>query len=115
MSPIKSDHSRAEAARQRRSQTSQARSKQARDYVRNASSAPTLSRTRVLHKTRPSARAKVRRRFQVTVPFGGSASLSLPSLHVEAGPRTISGVLVLAMAGILALIWFMPPFVVGNA
>ena len=115
MSPTKPETSRADAARQRRAQSGQARSNQARDFIRNTASAPTLSRTRVQNKARPSAHSKVRRRYQVSVPFGGNASFSLPSLRIEATPRTISGVLALAMAGILALIWFVPPFVVGSA
>jgi hypothetical protein len=57
----------------------------------------------------------VRRRYQVTVPFGGTASLSLPSLRLEGGPRSLSGLLVAAALGLLALLWAVPPFVVGSA
>lgn len=115
MNPINPSQSRAESARQRRSETSPARSNEARDHARRAATAPTVSRVRVTRQTRPTGRSRVRRRYQVTVPFAGSASLSLPNLRLEGGPRSISGVLVAGMLGLLALLWFVPPFVVGGA
>jgi cell division protein FtsQ len=115
MSPIISSQSRAEASRRRRNETSRTRSSHAREHVRNVASAPTLSRTRVTRPARTPARSKVRRRYQVAVPFVGSASMSLPSLRFDATPRTASGLLALAMAGLLALLWFVPPFIVGSA
>jgi hypothetical protein len=57
----------------------------------------------------------VRRRYQVAVPFGGKASLSLPSLHIQAGPRAVSAAILLVAGGLLAMLWYMPPFVVEGA
>jgi len=115
MTPSTSSQSRAESARRRRNETSRARSNDAREHIRRVASAPTLSRTPVARQTRTPGRSKVRRRYQVAVPFGGRASLSLPSLRFDASAHTASGLLVLAMAGLLALLWFVPPFVIGSA
>lgn len=115
MSPSDPSQSRAEAARRRRNEATRARSSEARDQIRHGASTPTVSRVRVARQTRPATRSKVRRRYQVTVPFGGSASLSLPSLRLEGGPRSISGLLAVGTLGLLALLWVVPPFVVGSA
>ena len=115
MSPITPPQSRAEASRRRRNETTRARGSQAREHVRQGASAPTLSRVRVARQARPPSRSRVRRRYQVSVPFGGSASLSLPSLRLEGGPRSISGLLLVGTLALLALLWFVPPFVVGGA
>lgn len=114
MNSSKKPQSRADASRRRRSEASHARQDSARNHVRKIPRAPTLSRTRPT-ASRPAARSKARRRYQVSVPFGGKASLSLPSLHIQAGPRAISAAIILVMLGALALLWYVPPFVVQSA
>jgi cell division protein FtsQ len=116
MTPAKTTAStRAEAARRRRADVSRARKDDARQHVRYAATAPTLSRTRAVRPVKAPTRSKVRRRYQVAVPFGGNAVLSLPSLHVQAGPRAISAAIAVAMLGLLAILWAVPPFVVQGA
>lgn len=115
MTPANSPKTRSESARRRRADTSRARKDDAREHIRYGATTPTLSRTRTVRPAKTPARSKVRRRYQVAVPFGGNASLSLPTLHIQAGPRTISAVVVLAMLGLLAMMWTMPPFVVRSA
>jgi cell division protein FtsQ len=115
MTPVKASQTRAEATRRRRAQVSRARKDVTGERARRPASAPTLTRIPTVRSSRPSARSKVRRRYQVSVPFGGRASLSLPSLHIQAGPRAISAAILLVAGALLAVLWYVPPFVIESA